>query len=345
MDNAAQWLEKKTFHHARFADLKDLMRRKERLGLSISLCIPTLNEAATIAPLVAGLSRELRDHCPLLDEIAVIDSGSEDQTLELAAEAGAEVHRAFDILPDLGRYSGKGENLWKALYLLRGDILVFLDGDVTTVHPGYVAGLVGPLLYRPEVGYVKSFYERTTGPYSGSLASEGGRVTEILIRPFFSLYFPELTAIIQPLSGEYAARREILEQLSFPVGYGVEAAHLIDIHHKFGLTCLAQTDLDQRHHRSRSTSELGRMAFAILQVLHRRLQLRGVLRQGPEVEEVLRQFQQQAGEYRQVEYRVKEYERPPMLEVAAYRLKRGSDWSRRQCRSMAMSTARGASCT
>lgn len=345
MDKAAQWLKKNTYHYTRFADLDDLMRRKERQGLSISLCIPTLNEAGTIAPLVTRLRTTLRDHCPLLDEIAVIDSGSEDRTLELAAEAGAAVHRAADILPGLGRYSGKGENLWKAVYQLRGDILVFLDGDVTTVHPGYVTGLVGPLLYRPEIGYVKSFYDRTAGPpHSDNPFAGGGRVTELLVRPFFSLYFPELTAFIQPLSGEYAARRGILEQLCFPVGYGVETAHLIDIHHKYGLPCLAQTDLDQRHHRCRSTTELGRMAFAILQVLNRRLLLRGVLRNEPEGGQVLRQFQQQKGTYRQVAYRIEEYERPPMQEVPAYHLKWGLDWSRRRFRSMAMSTARGAPC-
>lgn len=344
MDKAAQWLERNTFHHTLFADLGDLMRRKEQLGLSISLCIPTLNEAGTIAPLVTGLRKQLRDHCPLLDEIVVIDSGSNDQTLELAAEAGADVHRAVDILPSLSRYCGKGENLWKAVYQLSGDIIVFLDGDVTTVHPGYVTGLVGPLLYRPELGYVKSFYERTAGPHSDNPFSGGGRVTEIFIRPFFSLYFPELTAFIQPLSGEYAARRGILDQLCFPVGYGVETAHLIDIQQKFGLACLAQTDLDQRRHRCRSTTDLGRMAFAILQVLNRRLLLRGVLRNELEAGQVLRQFQQQAGVYRQVTCRIEEYERPPMREVPAYRLKWGLDWSCRQYQSMAMAAVRGEEC-
>jgi glucosyl-3-phosphoglycerate synthase len=345
MDNAAQWLASNAFHHAWFSDLDDLMRRKEQKGLSISLCIPTLNEGETIAPLVARLRSELRDRCPLLDEIAVIDSGSVDQTLELAAEAGADVYRAADILPELGRYCGKGENLWKAVYQLRGDILVFLDGDVTTVHPGYVTGLVGPLLHRPEIGYVKSFYERTGGLPSDSAAPGGGRVTELLIRPFFSLYYPELTAVIQPLSGEYAVRREILQQLYFPVGYGVETAHLIDVHHTHGLACLAQTDLDRRHHRCRSTSDLGRMAFAILQVLNRRLQEQGMLLHGAKGGNVLHQFQQQEGEYRQIQHLIEEHERPPMVEVAAYRLKRGLDSSTpRQDRPMVMPSERGASC-
>jgi glucosyl-3-phosphoglycerate synthase len=272
---------------------------------------------------VAQLRAELQEHYPLLDEIAVIDSGSMDQTRTLAAAAGADVYRAADILPDMGHYCGKGENLWKAIYQLKGDIIIFLDGDITNMHPRFVTGLVGPLLHRPELGYVKSFYERPVCRDGIDGALGGGRVTEILIRPFFSLYFPELTAMIQPLSGEYAVRRHILERLAFPVGYGVETAHLIDVHATYGLGVFGQTDLEQRHHRSRTNRELGRMSYAVLQVLGRRLQQRGILLEAPQAHAGLRQFYLEDGQYHQERFEIVEQERPPMREVAAYREKRG----------------------
>jgi len=323
MDNAGQWLESNTFHHVEFADLATLVRQKNEAGLTISLCIPTLNEAGTIARMVGLLRTELQQRVPLLDEIAVIDSGSLDQTLALAAAAGAEVYRAQDILPEMGPGYGKGENLWKAVYQLKGDIIVFVDGDVTNLHPGFVAGLVGPLLSRPEIGYVKSFYERPLPLPGADPTQGGGRVTEILIRPFFSLYFPELTAIIQPLSGEYAARRSILERLAFPKGYGVETAHLIDVHAAHGLRAFGQTDLEERCHRSRSNQELGRMSYALMQVLGRRLRQRGILPADPPTRAGLQQFRLEAGQYRRHQLALVEDERPPMRTVPAYRHKRG----------------------
>ncbi len=290
MDTVDRWLATRTFHHGQFAEVDVLMRQKEKLGLSLSLCIPTLNEAATIGAVVSRLHATLRDQTPLLDEITVIDSDSTDRTLEVAAAAGASVHRATDILPEMGRHRGKGENLWKALYQLKGDILIFLDADITNLHPRFVTGLVGPLLRHPEIGYVKSFYERPSCRQGEECLLGGGRVTEILIRPLFSLYFPELTAFIQPLAGEYAARRTVLESLAFPVGYGVETAHLVDLHVRHGLGIFAQTDMGQRCHRNRSNPELGRMAFAILQVLERRLRAQGLRSGSTEGDGLLRQF-------------------------------------------------------
>lgn len=323
MDTVDRWLATRTFHHRQFADVGELMRHKERLGLSISLCIPTLNEAATIEATVRRLYSALHKEIPLLDEVAVIDSGSSDRTLELAADAGAAVYRAADILPEMGHYCGKGENLWKALYQLTGDLVVFLDADVVNMHPRFVTGLVGPLLRHPEVGYVKSFYERFSRRPGAGCRAGGGRVTEILVRPMFSLHFPELTAFIQPLAGEYAARRTVLDQLPFPVGYGVETAHLVDLHACHGLDIFAQTDMDQRCHRSRSTLELGGMAFAILQVLARRLQARGCRWAPAEDATCLRRFLLHDGEYRGEVGWATEPERPPMREIAAYRLLRG----------------------
>lgn len=317
MNSADNWLSTHTFHHRQFGDIAALVRRKRAQGVRLSLVLPTLNEARTIGAALEQLL-PLRDEALLLDEIAVFDSGSTDGTTERAIAAGADVYPAADILPEAGPARGKGENLWKALYRLSGDILVALDADSTNMHPGFVTGLVGPLLHRPEIGYVKACYDRPAGPGSGCSCG-GGRVTEILARPLFALHFPELAGFIQPLAGEFAARRSLLETIPFPVGYGVEAAHLIDLHARHGLGIFAQTDLGQRCHRNRGNDELGRMACAILLVLERRLRQRGFL-PGPAKDGcLLRQFVRDNGAFREMVCAVEEPERPPMLTVAAYR--------------------------
>lgn len=254
----------KTFHHHAFADLAALVDDKRAAGLTVSLCIPTLNEEGTIARIVGTLRGELVERQPLLDELVVIDSGSTDRTRALAADAGAEVRLAADILPFSGRRSGKGENLWKAVHHCRGDILCFVDGDIGNFHPRFVYGTVGPLLRHPELDYVKGFYERPLLAEEGVDPRGGGRVTEILVRPLFQRFCPELAALHQPLAGEYAARRSILETLAFPTGYGVETAHLVDVWRARGPAALAQTDLDERIHRNRSLADLGRMSGEIL---------------------------------------------------------------------------------
>lgn len=320
MDRVEQWLASRTFHHRQFSDAAELARRKEQQGLRVSLCIPTLNEARTIGAVVAAL-RPLRDRVGLLDEIAVVDSGSQDRTLALAAAAGADVYLAADILPDMGPGCGKGENLWKAVHQLQGDLLVFIDGDVANMHPRFVAGLVGPLLHQPEIGYVKACYERNDCAADAGVFSDGGRVTEILVRPLLSLYFPDLTGLIQPLAGEYAARRSLLEQLAFPVGYGVELAHLLDVLNDYGLDALAQTDMEQRCHRRRSNQELGRMAADLLQTLNRRLPQPGMGPAGAggaDRAACLHQFAQRNGNWRRQTHRIVDLERPPLAQVAAY---------------------------
>lgn len=316
-----QWLAERTFHHSNFWDIKWLVEEKERQGLSISLCLPTLNEERTIGQEIVILKAELHDHYPLLDEIAVIDSGSTDRTCEIAASFGADVYVAAEHLPEYGQRRGKGENLWKALYLLKGDIIVYVDADIKNIHPRFVYGLVGPLIQDPEVHYVKAFYDRPLAFSGGLRHTGGGRVTEILIRPLFSLFYPELTAILQPLSGEYAGRRSILEQIPFPVGYGVETAMLIDIYERLGLYAFAQTDLDRRVHRNQETVALGRMAFGVLRTFFSRLTEQQRIQLRDELPRIMRQYDVGDGEYRQVEYEIEESERPPMIEVEAYRQK------------------------
>jgi len=320
VSNLQNWINKNTYHHSEFWDIKKLVEVKESKNLTISLCLPTLNEEKTIGKEIIIFKSELMERYPLLDEIAVIDSGSDDKTLEVAKNYGADTYLASDILPHLEPKRGKGENLWKAIYQLKGDIIVYVDADISNIHPRFVYGLVAPLIYREEVKYVKGFYDRPLA-FSGNVrASGGGRVTEILVRPLFSLFFPDLTAMIQPLSGEYAVRREVLEQIAFPIGYGVETSHLIDVYHMYGLEAFAQTDLDKRVHENKPTQALGKMAFGILQTFIKRAKALGVLDKA-EHKTILRQFQVRQTEYEQNLIEIIEEERPPMIEIEEYRNK------------------------
>jgi glucosyl-3-phosphoglycerate synthase len=313
------WLERNTFHHGEFWDIIKLVKEKEKKGMKISLCIPTLNEEKTIGKEVLILRSELMERYPLIDEFAVIDSGSQDKTLEVAGNYGADVYLASDILPEVGDKRGKGENLWKAIHQLKGDIICYVDADISNIHPRFVYGLVAPLIRREEIHYVKAFYDRPLNYSSGLRSSGGGRVTEILIRPLFSLFYPELTNVIQPLSGEYAARREVLEAIPFPIGYGVETSHLLDLYEKFGLDAFAQTDLDRRVHRNQTTNALGKMSFGILQTFFNRLRAQGKIDQMPEMETFYRRFEVEDGIYSQLAQEVVEEERPPMIEIEGYR--------------------------
>ena len=263
------------FHHAQFADFSKLAEIKHASHQRLSVCIPTLDEAATIGEIVSSIRQEFMVNHAFVDEILIIDSGSQDATRAIATAAGATVYLASDILPDSENYRGKGENLWKALHVATGNLICYIDGDISNFHPGFITGLVGPLLTDPSLDYIKAFYERPLAYGDETHSTGGGRVSEILIRPLISLFYPELCGIIQPLSGEYAARRETLESLPFPTGYGVEIAHLIDLAHSGRISRVAQTDLVKRVHRNRGDDELGSMAFALLRVVLHRLQRYG----------------------------------------------------------------------
>ena len=321
--NLNEWIKHNTIHHSQFWDLKKLVEEKEKQGLTISLCLPTLNEEETIGKEIVMFKSELMDRYPLLDEIAVIDSGSTDRTCEIASTFGADVYLSADILPQYGEKKGKGENLWKAVYELTGDIIVYVDADIKNIHPRFVYGLVAPLIYRPEVHYVKAFYDRPLAFSQGVRPSGGGRVTEILVRPLFSLFFPDLTGLIQPLSGEYAVRREVLDKIPFPIGYGVETSHLIDVYEKWGMEAIAQVDLDRRLHRNQETRDLGKMAFGILRAFLFRAEALGVIGKLPELSTLLRQFQAKEETFEQIAHEIVEEERQPMIEIPEYREKFG----------------------
>src|SRR5690606_34143132 len=200
----SRWLETNTFHHSEFWDMQELVRAKREAGLSISLCIPTLNEEKTIGKEIIVFKSELMDRYPLLDEIAVVDSGSSDRTLEIAASYGADTYLASEILPQYGSKPGKGENLWKAIHQLRGDIICYVDADIKNIHAKFASALVAPLIYRPEIQYVKAFYDRPVAVSDDLRPSGGAGVTVILVRPRLPTFFPVLPRRTHPLSGEYA---------------------------------------------------------------------------------------------------------------------------------------------
>jgi glucosyl-3-phosphoglycerate synthase len=276
----------------------------------ISVVLPALDEEETVGPIVSGI-RPLRE-AGLVDEILVIDSGSVDRTAAEARAAGATVRHRDEILPEVGSRAGKGEALWKALAATTGDILVYVDSDLTDFRAHFVTGLLGPLLSDPTVALVKAFYDR---PLLDVSAFGGGRVTELAARPLLGAYFPELAGVVQPLAGEYAARRELLEQLPFAAGYGVETGLLIDAWRRSGLDAIAQVDLGQRTHGHQDTAALGRMAATILHtVLHR------APGQGRPLWTTLTQFRRDPdGRIEPVEQAIAGPDRPPMVTVPGYR--------------------------
>ena len=320
--NLERWFREHTFHNSEFSDLKRLVRLKKKQGITISLVIPALNEVKTIGTIIECFKAELIDKYPLLDEIAVIDSGSDDGTVELSKQKGAKVFLAERCLKEEGIYYGKGENLWKSLHLLKGDIIVWIDADIRNIHPKFVYGLIGPLLADEKIGFVKGFYKRPLKFGKKIKPTGGGRVTEICVRPLFNLFFPELSGFIQPLSGEMAGRREILESVPFFIGYGVETGLLIDISQRFGVNSMAQVDLDKRIHRNRSTVTLGKMSFGIMQAFFKRAQELGKMDIKVDMNRVLKRSKGHEGNYELYEMEITESERPPIRTVDKYEKRR-----------------------
>ena len=296
--------------------LDELVAAKARTGTTISVCLPARNEEATVGAIVANVRRNLVDHAPLVDEVVVMDDGSDDATAEAAAWEGARVFAVEDVLPDLPRGSGKGNVLWKSLYVCEGDVIVWLDADVRNFGPHFVTRLVDPLLTDPRVGFVKGFYRR---PLHGE-ATGGGRVTELMARPLISSLFPHLAGFVQPLSGEYAGRRTLLETVPFVEGWGVEIGLLIDLVANFGIDAIAQADLDVREHRNRTLEELGPQAMAIL--------VTGLRRAGVPVDKRLAELvRYDALDQHQERVDVEIRERPPIVQVPTYRQKFGRELS------------------
>ena len=233
---------------------------------TLAVVIPALNEEGTIAQVVSAIAAELGE---LVDELVVMDSLSSDSTAEVAANAGARVHSVADVRPDLGVHSGKGEALWKSQFVTSADVVAFIDADLTEWGTHFILGVVGPLLAHPRVALCRGFYDRVLD-IDGDVTLEGGRVTELVARPWLTLFRPELGAIVQPLAGEWAIRRNVFEQLHVPIGYGVEFSTLLDVYDEWGIDSIAQVDLGRRSHRHQNIHDLSVMAVEILVTAERR---------------------------------------------------------------------------
>jgi glucosyl-3-phosphoglycerate synthase len=316
LEEVERWLATRSWSVAD-RPLRQILTAKQRTGQTVSVVLPALNEEETVGDIVTAIRRDLVEGAPLVDEIVVVDSASTDRTSEVAAAAGARVVHRDEILPRLPAVPGKGEVLWRSLLVTRGDVVCFVDADLREFSSDFVTGIVGPLLTEPGVDLVKATDDRpltvADGRASGTAsAGQGGRVTELMSRPLLNLHWPQLAGFVQPLGGEYAARRSLLEQLPFPVGYGVELGMLVDALHLVGLDALAQVDVGVRRHRHQDGQALGRMAAAI----YRTAQLR--LARGHLVRPLLTQFERGEDGFEPRTYSVDTEERPPMAEIAEY---------------------------
>ncbi|HPK13641.1 MAG TPA: glucosyl-3-phosphoglycerate synthase [Phycicoccus elongatus] len=292
--------------------VEDLLAAKHRGGHHVTVVIPARDEESTVGSVVEVVRRAWVDEVPLVDELVVIDSDSVDATAERARSAGAIVHRACDIRPDLGPAQGKGEALWKALHVTTGDVLAFLDADLIEWGPHFVPALLGPLLLEPGIQLVKAVYHRPLLDATGREAETGGRVTELVARPLLALNAPELAHIIQPLSGEWAIRRSAFARMFVPVGYGVEIAALLDTTSAHGPEAIAQVDLGRRAHRHHRHDTLGPMAVQVMAAVERRLGERSAADAGVVA---LQQFDPVEGGFAARWRQVDVAERPPAISL------------------------------
>ncbi len=313
-----KWFAENTFQAAEFDDIDNLVALKRERGLTISLALPALNEAETVGKVIRNIKRALMDKVPLLDEIVLIDSNSTDRTREIATDLGVPVFIHQEILPEWGARRGKGDALWKSLHVTKGDIVAWIDTDIVNIHPRFVYGILGPLLQNASVKFVKGFYRRPLKVDGKMQAGGGGRVTELMARPMLNLFYPELSGVVQPLSGEYAGRRDALEQLPFFSGYGVETGLLIDVLERFGLSAIAQVDLLERVHHNQPLEALSKMSFAILQAVVRKLERRYDQIILEDVNKSMKMIRYAAGSYYLEVEEIVEHERPPMNQVPEY---------------------------
>jgi len=267
---ARSWHRSHTYHHAQFPPDRLAAQRRA----TVSVCLPARDEERTIGPILDSLL-PLRER-GAIDQIVVVDA-STDATGRIARERGAEVHNQQELRPELGPVLGKGDAMWRSLGVLTGDVICFLDADSEHFGAHFACGLLGPLLCDTGISFVKGLYRRPFRVGETTLPDGGGRVTELTARPLLNLFYPDLAGVQQPLAGEVAARRELLERLPFVTGYGVDIALLLDAYRAVGLDGLAQVDLDVRQNAHQPLRDLGPMAFAVLRAVAARLEREGRL--------------------------------------------------------------------
>jgi glucosyl-3-phosphoglycerate synthase len=269
---AERWAGARSFHHSLYPPGRIAAERTQ----SVSVCLPARECAQTVGEIVEALLA-LRA-AGVIDEVLVVDAASADGTAERAARAGAVVRQEAELMPCEGAVLGKGDAMWRALSVLEGELVCFLDADTEGFSAHFATGLIGPLVCEPGVSFVKGFYRRPFAQGGVEDADGGGRVNHLMARPALALFYPELAGVRQPLAGEVAARRELLESLPFATGYGVETAMLIDVWRQGGLEAMAQVDLDEHRNRHQPLSALAPMAATVLATIVRRLEQDGRLR-------------------------------------------------------------------
>jgi glucosyl-3-phosphoglycerate synthase len=268
---AGRWASARSYHHTEFSAER---LRADRTA-TISVCVPTRETAETIGGVVDELVA-LRQ-AGAIDQIVVVDAASRDGTADLAAAAGAEVHQEADLMPDWGPVLGKGDAMWRALSVLQGEVVCYVDGDTEGFSRHFATGVAGPVACDTGVQFVKGHFRRPFRVGDLAMSEGGGRVTELTARPLLRLFYPELAEVRQPLAGEVAARRELLARLPFATGYAVETAMLLDAYREVGLEGLAQVDLEQRQNRHQPLSALTSMADEVLGAVAVRLEREGRL--------------------------------------------------------------------
>jgi glucosyl-3-phosphoglycerate synthase len=268
---AEDWAKARSFHHSRFPAERIAAEREQ----TVTVCLPARECAETVGEIVSALLalRELG----AIDEVLVVDAASADGTAAVAAGAGARVCQEAELMPALGPVLGKGDAMWRALSAIDSELICYLDADTEGFSAHFASGLLGPLVCEPGVSFVKAFYQRPLHFGGVHIPEGGGRVNHLMARPALALFYPELAGVLQPLAGEVAARRELLEEVPFATGYGVEVAMLIDVWHRVGLEGIAQVDLDEHRNRSQPLSALTPMATTVLATIARRLEQEGRL--------------------------------------------------------------------
>jgi glucosyl-3-phosphoglycerate synthase len=308
------WLDRRTYS-ATEVSLDAALAAKGRT--TVSVVLPARNEERTVAAIVETLRTELVERIPLIDELVVMDSGSTDATAAVAAAAGARVVHVDDALPALPSVAGKGEALWRSLAVTTGDVIAFVDADLEAFDPTFAWGTIAPLLLDAQLMFVKATFDRPLADGQRLHPAGGGRVTELVARPLLNLHWPDLAGFVQPLAGEYAGRRTLLEQLPFPCGYGVELGVLVDTWSLVGIDAMAQVDVGVRRHRHQDDQALGRMAAEILLTAQSRLHddERG---HAHPVSPTLTQYTRDGVQYQAQTADITALERPPMVTLGEY---------------------------
>ena len=320
--DTAEWFRHRSYDYQQFSDLQEMGRRKRDLGLTVSAALPCRNVADTVGKIVDEI-HTVNERAPLVDQILVLDADSADGTAEVAASRGAEVYSENELLSHYGGAHGKGDAMWRSLSVARGDLIMFIDADTKDFKPQLVYGVLGPILYIPEVRFVKAAYRRPFKSHETVEIDGGGRVTELTAKPLFNLFYPELAGFVQPLAGEFVADKELFCSIPFLTGYAVETGIMIDVFKRVGLGAMAQVDLGIRQNRHQPLRDLSRMSYSVVRAVARRLRQEGRLNQArdPSLPESLFQFSDYHHAVATPEgLKLQEYveelvERPPIKEV------------------------------